>query len=131
MSRKSSNKSAIPTPKGFPIAKNISDILAKPVYIKKWEVVPGKDRDYHRIHCIDGYTGEIYLIGTNAATIVEQLSYIPTEPDEWPLVEFVQFGRMYAMQPLDELPSPEADYGASDEFTQAQSGQDALPDMPQ
>ena len=129
MARKSSNKSVIPTPKGFPIAKNISDLLSKPVYIRKWEVVPGKDRDYHRIHCIDAYSGHIYLIGTNAATIVEQLAYIPTEPDEPVLVEFVQFGRMYAMQPLEELPEQEVDYGGSAEFTGEENPSETLPDM--
>lgn len=130
MSRKSANKSAMPTPKGFPIAKNISDLLGKPVYIHKWEIVPGKDRDYHRIHCIDGYDGHIYLIGTNAATIVEQLGYIPVEPEEPPLIRFVQFGRMYAMEPLDELPDKDVEYGASDEFTEQQNSDETLPDMP-
>lgn len=129
MARKSSNKLTIPTPKGFPIAKNISDLLSKPVFIRKWEVVPGKDRDYHRIHCIDARTGAIYLIGTNAATIVEQLGYIAPEPEEPTLVEFVQFGRMYAMQPLEEIPEEDTEYGASEEFNTEQNTGDTLSDM--
>lgn len=129
MSRKSANKLTVPTPKGFPIAKNISDLLGKPVFIRKWEVVPGKDRDYHRIHVIDARTGEIFLIGTNAATIVEQLSYIPVEPEIPVLIEFVQFGRMYAMQPLDEIPAEETDYGGSAEFTGEENTTDTLSDV--
>ncbi len=102
MSKRKSSPINMPEPNGFPSAKNISDLIGLPLFLTKWEVVPGKDRDYYRISLVHAFTGKRYSVGTNASTVVEQLSYIPQEPSEPVRLTFAQLGKMYAMEECDE-----------------------------
>lgn len=129
MSKRKTQPINMPTPNGFPSAKNISDLIGLPLFLTKWEVVPGKDRDYYRISLVHAFTGKRYSVGTNAATVVEQLSYIPQEPEEPVRLTFAQLGKMYAMEECDETFS-ELTHEEGDEFGSPQdTAGDTLPDM--
>lgn len=129
MSKRKNQPITMPEPNGFPSAKNISDLIGYPLFLTKWEVVPGKDRDYYRISLVHAFTGKRFTVGTNATTVVDQLSYVAQVPDEPVRITFCQLGKMYAMQECDDTFS-ELTHDNTDEFgaIDNETGE-TLPDM--